>query len=61
MVVVQARAGGRTGIGYTYSDAAAATLIAGTLAEAVRGEDALAPQAAWAKMASAVRNSRAFG
>ena len=36
IVVVEADAGGHTGLGYTYSDAAAAALISGTLAETVR-------------------------
>ena len=40
LVVAEVHAGGQTGLGYTYTDAAAAGLIAGTLAEAIRGRDA---------------------
>jgi L-alanine-DL-glutamate epimerase-like enolase superfamily enzyme len=57
IVVVEAHAEGKTGIGYTYAHRAAAEIIAGKLAGAIEGTDALAPQTAWAAMASAVRNS----
>jgi L-alanine-DL-glutamate epimerase-like enolase superfamily enzyme len=56
LVLVEATAGGETGLGFTYADASAATLIEGKLAELVRGRDALSPQAAWAAMQEAVRN-----
>ena len=56
MVVVQAEAGGRTGLGYTYSDAGAAGLASGALAEAVRGRNAMDVPACWAAMQRAVRN-----
>jgi len=56
LVVVEAMAGGTTGIGYTYADASAASLARGLLAEAVAGTDALGPQAASIRMAKAVRN-----
>lgn len=56
IVVVEAEAGGMTGLGYTYSHAAAAGLAAGTLAEAVRGRDATDTPACWAAMQRAVRN-----
>ena len=56
VVIAEVDAGGMTGIGYTYSDAGAAGLIAGTLAGAVRGHDALATSRAWASMVRAVRN-----
>jgi hypothetical protein len=39
LVLVEAQAGGNTGIGYSYADTAAATLIKDTLAEAVRGRE----------------------
>ncbi|HET8756022.1 MAG TPA: enolase C-terminal domain-like protein [Solirubrobacteraceae bacterium] len=61
LVVVEARAGGHTGIGYTYGNQAAADVVASKLATAVQGTDALAPQAAWAAMSRAVRNSLASG
>jgi L-alanine-DL-glutamate epimerase-like enolase superfamily enzyme len=57
IVVVEARAGGHAGIGYTYGDAAIATLIEGTLAGLVRGCDVLSPQAAWMTMRHALRNA----
>lgn len=56
LVLVEVKAGGKTGVGYTYSDASVATFIAGKLGQTVRGADAFAPQAAWLKMQRAVRN-----
>lgn len=56
IVLVQASAGGRTGIGYTYADDAAATLIHGKLAKIVEGQNALSPAAAWQAMVHAIRN-----
>jgi L-alanine-DL-glutamate epimerase-like enolase superfamily enzyme len=57
VVVVEARAGGETGVGYTYAQRGAADVVAGKLAGAIEGTDALAPQTAWASMSRAVRNS----
>jgi L-alanine-DL-glutamate epimerase-like enolase superfamily enzyme len=57
IVVVEAQAGGHAGIGYTYGDAAIATLIEGTLAGLVRGCDVLSPQAAWMTMRHGLRNA----
>jgi len=37
MVLVQAAGGGARGIGYTYTDASAATLVRDTLADVIRG------------------------
>src|ERR671936_1456571 len=56
LVLVEVFGGGSTGLGFTYADASAARLIEGKLADAVRGRDAMSPQAAWAAMQSAVRN-----
>jgi L-alanine-DL-glutamate epimerase-like enolase superfamily enzyme len=56
IVVVEARADGETGLGYTYTDAAAVRLIEHTLAEAIRGVDPLDVGAAWEAMSSALRN-----
>ena len=56
LVRVQVEAGGHCGMGYSYADAAAASLARGVLAEAVRGLDALDVPRAWAAMARAVRN-----
>jgi L-alanine-DL-glutamate epimerase-like enolase superfamily enzyme len=60
-IVVEVAAGGETGIGYTYGDAAIGDLVSGTLAGVVSGMDAMAPGAAWAAMTRAVRNSLASG
>jgi L-alanine-DL-glutamate epimerase-like enolase superfamily enzyme len=57
IVVVEAHARGRTGLGYTYGHEAIAGIVAGKLAGVVRDADPLAPQAAWAAMTQAVRNS----
>jgi L-alanine-DL-glutamate epimerase-like enolase superfamily enzyme len=56
LVLVEARAGGETGIGYTYAAPAAAVLIHDRLAAAVVGRDAMAVPAAWKAMLRAVRN-----
>jgi L-alanine-DL-glutamate epimerase-like enolase superfamily enzyme len=56
IVIVQAHAGGRVGIGYTYTHEAAAGPIEDTLQEAVRGCDAMEVRAAWRAMSAALRN-----
>jgi L-alanine-DL-glutamate epimerase-like enolase superfamily enzyme len=56
LVLVEASAAGRTGIGFTYAAAASAHLIRDQLAEAVQGCDALDVPAAWEVMVRAVRN-----
>jgi L-alanine-DL-glutamate epimerase-like enolase superfamily enzyme len=56
IVVVQAHAGGRTGLGWTYGNPATATVIRSTLTEVVRGRDAMRVSAAWEAMAEACRN-----
>lgn len=56
IVVVEARAGGRTGIGYTYGDVACATVIESKLQSVVTGGDPLAVGAAWLAMDRACRN-----
>src|SRR4051794_20925555 len=56
IVVVEVRADGEVGLGYTYSDAAAAQLVAGKLAEAVRERDPLDVEGAWHAMSAALRN-----
>jgi len=57
MVLVEARGGGERGLGYTYGDVAAGTLIESKLAEVVEGRDALSPQGSWAAMQHALRNA----
>jgi L-alanine-DL-glutamate epimerase-like enolase superfamily enzyme len=60
-VVVQARAGGRTGLGYTYGPGAVATYIQGKLASIACGADALRPAATWTQMQVASRNAGTTG
>jgi L-alanine-DL-glutamate epimerase-like enolase superfamily enzyme len=50
VVVVEVRADGRTGIGYTYCHPSAARVIESKLAEVVEGTDALMPEHCWARM-----------
>jgi len=57
IVVVEARAGGRTGLGYTYASPAAATVVDHDLAEVVTGRDVLAVRGSWRAMVDAVRNA----
>lgn len=57
LVVVELRAGGVNGIGYTYADASAAKLIDGLLKEALVGKDALDTAARYADMCAKVRNN----
>src|SRR5437588_8449219 len=56
LVLVEAAAGGETGLGYTYADTATARLIHDLLTEVVQGRDALAVPAAWQAMVAATRN-----
>jgi L-alanine-DL-glutamate epimerase-like enolase superfamily enzyme len=53
---VQVRAGGKSGIGYTYSDASSAELIHRRFAATLKGMNALAPTAAYLQMWQLVRN-----
>jgi L-alanine-DL-glutamate epimerase-like enolase superfamily enzyme len=56
LVLVEARAGEMTGIGFTYGDVAVAALIDSKLGAVVEGADALSPPAAWSAMRAALRN-----
>ena len=56
MVVVHAEAGGRTGLGYTYSDATNAALVTDLLAPLAEGRDAFDIPAALLAMQRHVRN-----
>lgn len=56
LVVVEATSAGERGVGYTYTDAAAARLCAHRLAGAVRGRSAMDVGAAWYAMRREVRN-----
>jgi L-alanine-DL-glutamate epimerase-like enolase superfamily enzyme len=56
IVVVEAEAGGRAGLAYTYASPAAATVVSQSLAPVVRGRDAFAVGAAHEAMVAQVRN-----
>ncbi|MDK3258725.1 enolase C-terminal domain-like protein [Blastococcus capsensis] len=56
IVVVEARAGGQTGLGYTYTHPSAAGLINSTLADVVTGLGAGDIGAAWQAVVHAARN-----
>lgn len=56
IVVAEVDAGGLTGLGYSYTDASAAALVQGVLADAVHELDAMNVPAAWVAMTRAVRN-----
>ncbi|GAB2964955.1 mandelate racemase [Amycolatopsis acidiphila] len=56
IVVVHIRAGGVTGLGWTYCDAACVPLITGTLAPVVCGRPVLDVPAAWSAMRRCIRN-----
>jgi L-alanine-DL-glutamate epimerase-like enolase superfamily enzyme len=57
VLLVEAHADGRTGIGYSYTAGAAADVVEELLADAVVGRDALSPPAAWGRMRREVRNA----
>ena len=56
IVIVEAHAGGRTGLGYTYGDAAIRELVRATLAPSVEGRDAFAVTAIWETLGRTCRN-----
>lgn len=56
LVLVQARAGDRTGIGYSYAHSSAAELVRDTLAPVVRGREAMDVPGSWGAMRHAIRN-----
>ena len=56
LVLAELSAGGVTGLGYSYTAAAAAGLIRDTLAPVLEGMDAMDPPAAWDALQRAVRN-----
>jgi L-alanine-DL-glutamate epimerase-like enolase superfamily enzyme len=61
IVVVEVRAGDRTGTGWTYAPAAAVAVVEELLAPVLAGVDALAPAAAQEAMLRAVRNAGRAG
>lgn len=56
IVLVNACAGDKVGIGYTYANVATAQLINSTLLPLVRGKDAMSVPACWSEMRHAIRN-----
>jgi L-alanine-DL-glutamate epimerase-like enolase superfamily enzyme len=56
VVVVEPRAGGMRGLGFTYADEATARLIKTMLVDVVTGLDAMSVPTAWAAMVHAIRN-----
>jgi L-alanine-DL-glutamate epimerase-like enolase superfamily enzyme len=56
-VVVLAREGAATGLGYTYGPAAVGRFIADELAPIARDADPLKPAQTWARMNAAIRNA----
>lgn len=56
MVLVHAFGAGARGMGWTFAHAAAADLVTGPLANAIRGTDVSATSAAWMAMSRAMRN-----
>jgi L-alanine-DL-glutamate epimerase-like enolase superfamily enzyme len=57
IVVVEAHAGGETGLGYTYAPAAAGELVRERLASEVAGADSMAPAETWERLGRALRNA----
>src|SRR5919198_54695 len=56
MVLVEVEGGGRRGLGYSYVDASAATVIHDVLAGIVRGRSVMDVPAAWTAMVRGIRN-----
>jgi len=56
IVIVNVRAGGKTGLGYTYADIATAKLIDDHLKKIMIGRDAMSIQDCWAAMVRSIRN-----
>jgi L-alanine-DL-glutamate epimerase-like enolase superfamily enzyme len=56
MVLVEVRAGGKCGLGYTYADLSTATLIKKMFTDIVVGRDAMNVPGIWLALAEAIRN-----
>ncbi|MGE5213472.1 MAG: enolase C-terminal domain-like protein [Nitrospirota bacterium] len=56
IVVVEVTGGGKQGLGFTYADSAAGTVIHEKLKEVVVGRDAMSVQGAWLAMLRSIRN-----
>jgi L-alanine-DL-glutamate epimerase-like enolase superfamily enzyme len=57
IVVVEVRAAGETGLGYTYGPRATATLVEEKLADLVRGSDPMSEPDLWTAMGMELRNA----
>src|SRR4051812_28577522 len=56
MILVEAFAGGETGIGYTYADASAAVIIRNLLEPKILNMDAMSVPECWIEMVRSIRN-----
>ena len=56
IVIVEASAGGKRGLGYTYADEATARLISEMLVHVVQGQDAMNVPGCWLNMVKSIRN-----
>ena len=56
IVIVEATAGGKRGLGYTYADLSTAKLIQEMLANMVQGQDAMNVPSCWLNMVKSIRN-----
>ncbi len=56
IVIVEATAGGKRGLGYTYADVATAKLIKAMLTNIAIGRDAMSVPGTWLAMVEAIRN-----
>jgi L-alanine-DL-glutamate epimerase-like enolase superfamily enzyme len=56
LVLVEAVAGGKTGMGFSYANRATAVLVHDTLSDVVTGRDAFDIAGTWAAMVAAIRN-----
>ncbi len=57
IVVVEARAAGIRGTGYTYGDRSVASMVESKLADVATGADALTPASTWGRMQTEIRNA----
>jgi L-alanine-DL-glutamate epimerase-like enolase superfamily enzyme len=56
LILVEARGGDETGLGYTYGNLASGTVVRSVLSEVVEGRDAMSVASSWEAMARACRN-----
>ena len=56
IVIVEAHAAGKCGLGYSYADVATATLVRTMLEKVAQGQDAMDAPGIWLRMVEAIRN-----